>query len=215
MSQMIFLSSSVPPADLKTPSVHKEVARAVAVFAYSIFSSGGRIVFGGHPSVTPFVLESAETMLKITPQPRQPLIKMYQSEIFIRNIVSSATRELFVRNIAELVLTPLVEGEILFTANQSGPIKEGKGSLELMRRRMIQDNDLSAAIFIGGSDGVRTELEHFKNFFPDRPVYFIGATAGASRQLATEHRQSEDFLCSSDYMQLAQAALEELKKRSD
>jgi hypothetical protein len=67
-----------------------------------------------------------------------------------------------------------------------------------MRKAMIDDFELglgrrlgtfSAAIFIGGMDGVELEWELFTTAYPKTPVFPIGSTGGAAALLLYKHWQ--------------------------
>lgn len=210
-NKVIFLSASPAQEERRKDPLRSEFPRAVSSFAYSIFCAGGRIIFGGHPNITPFILKAAEAARTQYNFPLEPFIKLYQSEIFINHLITSGLRSLFSRNMTELVLTPQAHGESLYHPQQNGPSSMGRASMDLMRHRMIAGNDLSAAIFIGGQDGVRHEHALFSNFFPKKPVYFVGGCAGAAKELSLEARGSEEFRTSQDYLRLARLAVDDLK----
>ena len=56
-------------------------------------------------------------------------------------------------------------------------------SLALMRKKMIDENDFCAAIFIGGMEGVEDEYNLFKKAHPDCPVFPIASSGAASKIL--------------------------------
>ena len=54
-------------------------------------------------------------------------------------------------------------------------------SIQLMRQKMISENDFSAAVFIGGMDGVEDEYKIFKEHHPDALLLPIASTGAASK----------------------------------
>ncbi len=50
---------------------------------------------------------------------------------------------------------------------------------------MLSETQPSAAIFIGGMAGIRTEFDLFRGEFPDRPVYVLGRPGGEASSIAS------------------------------
>ena len=63
-------------------------------------------------------------------------------------------------------------------------------SLDLMRRRMLIENDYVAAVFIGGMNGVEDEFELFTSSHPDAKVLPVAST-GAAAQIVYERNAGE------------------------
>jgi hypothetical protein len=61
-----------------------------------------------------------------------------------------------------------------------------EASLLQMRRAMLSRNDLSAAVFVGGMEGVIEERRLFAEFHPEGKILAVPAPGGAARQLAEE-----------------------------
>jgi hypothetical protein len=57
-------------------------------------------------------------------------------------------------------------------------------SLLLMREKMLSRDDLAAAVFIGGMEGVEAEYDLFIRFHPQAKVLPVAAPGGASLALA-------------------------------
>lgn len=55
-------------------------------------------------------------------------------------------------------------------------------SLRRMREAMLSRSELSAAVFIGGMEGVQ-EFELFRQHHPDAPVVPVAAPGGAAREI--------------------------------
>jgi hypothetical protein len=60
-----------------------------------------------------------------------------------------------------------------------------EASLLRMRETMLSRDDLEAAVFIGGMEGVLAEHEIFTKFHPSGKVLAVPAPGGAARQLAS------------------------------
>ena len=78
-----------------------------------------------------------------------------------------------------------------------------EGSLLRMRKVMLSRNDLVAAVFIGGMEGIFSEYDLFREFHPGAAILLVPAAGGAARQLA-EHRgiTSDRDLESVDFAEL-------------
>ena len=59
-------------------------------------------------------------------------------------------------------------------------------SLLKLREAMLSRQDLEAAVFIGGMDGVAAEYALFKRFHPDKKALLVPAPGGAALQLAEQ-----------------------------
>jgi SLOG cluster3 family len=126
----------------------------------------GRLIFGGHPAITPLIRLIIRAMNRATSEH----IVVYQSRYF------------------EKQLTPEIEefGDVRFTEAVSN---DREKSLALMRTRMISDHNFDAAIFIGGMEGVETEFDLFKEIHPRKPVFPIASTGAAALAIF----QNQDF----------------------
>ena len=60
-------------------------------------------------------------------------------------------------------------------------------SLLVMREKMLSRADLSAAVFIGGMEGVETEHALFRRFHPAAKVLPVSSPGGAALNLAKDH----------------------------
>ena len=161
----IFLSASIPlphrhPKYLKSADVVaiRDSIRALV----SVFVPGGRIVFGGHPAITPLIRLLVRGM---TPNVREHVI-LYQSLFFKTQLLPEASEFEQVR------FTDAVDGDL-------------DASLAQMRGAMISAYDFDAAVFLGGMEGVEIEYDIFRRLHPDKPAYPI-ASAGAAAGILSE-----------------------------
>jgi len=81
-------------------------------------------------------------------------------------------------------------------------------SLLVMREQMLSREDLSAAVFIGGMDGVEAEHELFRRFHPAAKVLPVSSPGGAALNLAKDHSYfTGEALVDVDFAQLFHAHL--------
>jgi hypothetical protein len=161
----IFLSASIPTKDrhLKYHKTADVIAIRDSVIALaSTLLPNYRLVWGGHPSITPMIYYVME-QLKMNIQEH---VTLYQSKFF---------EHLFPEDNNKFQ-------NVILTENT----KEINSSLLLMRKRMFSESDFSAAIFIGGMDGIEVEYKLFKEYHPKSIVLPIASTGGASKKLYEE-----------------------------
>lgn len=120
-----------------------------------------KIVWGGHPAITPMMWSICED-LGID---YSESVVLYQSNFFQDRFPEENQR---FRNV---VLTDAVA-------------KDMGASLLLMREKMLSREDLIAAVFIGGMDGVEAEYDLFVRFHPEAKVLPVAAPGGAALALA-------------------------------
>lgn len=162
----IFLAASIPLQD-RNPQ-YFQTADLVAIKESIVGLVGAvlptkRLVFGGHPAITPLINELAGSY-------ESPKISVYQSEFFgsEQQPPSELTR------FAEVIYVPAVE-------------KNRERSLAKMREVMIRDNAFEAAVFIGGMEGVEEEYHLFREMHKEKPVYPIASTGAAALKLYNEN----------------------------
>jgi hypothetical protein len=166
--KFVFLAASYPSRAYAGKADSHEIARAVKAFLGAVFHQDGKIVFGGHPSISPLVLMMAREYGE------RGRVLIYQSELY-RPLLVEAT----------LALAEEGFGEIRFVEAEPGESPEpGKcqGSLTRMRESMIED--AVAAVFIGGDTGLKEEFDLFVKRYPERPAILVGAPGGMARELA-------------------------------
>jgi hypothetical protein len=196
----IFVSASVPdlskdPRFRPGENSHIEVEEAVVSLARAVFSEGGRLVFGGHPSISPLVALVAgeyhpygqqqgdpEGSVESGPHARPPVI-IYQSGSF-ESVAPAVTRVMEMRGLATICWTQPSPSEGIAT-RQSGSITHSE-SLHRMRVRMIAETKPIGMVCIGGMGGVLEEAQLFAEHRRGAPVYAIERTGGAAELLASE-----------------------------
>ncbi len=168
----IFLSASFPKKDRDQKFYESanpfNITDAVVALARAVFSRSGKIVFGGHPTISPLMLSVAKNFFSYYKEDEDiPMVYIYQSKIF-ENIIPDNTEELKKEGIGEMKWTKAVNND----RNES---------LTEMRTRMIMDEDVICGIFIGGMEGIKEELDICIN--KGIPVYCLGSTGGNSQIL--------------------------------
>jgi hypothetical protein len=153
----IFLSASIPTRD---PYVHDAdpIAIREAVLALvAVTVRERRLVFGGHPAISPLVEHAARSLNAVDN------VDIFQSEWY-RNAIPPEARAF--RN---LHWTP------------SGSTQAS--SLDIMRQQMIGSQPFCAAVFIGGMEGILDECRIFKMLHPGAQLFPIASTKGACFRL--------------------------------
>lgn len=167
----IFLSASVPlperdPKYFETADI---VAIRDAIIALTtVVLPKHRLIWGGHPSITPLIYYVMEKLgLNI-----QEHVKLYQSLWF---------EHLFPEDNNKFE-------NIVFTDK----FQDIPSSIRLMRERMLSENEYSAAVFIGGMDGIEVEYNMFREKHPDALLLPIAST-GAATRIVYENLLPGDF----------------------
>jgi hypothetical protein len=159
----IFLSASVPVAgrghyhETANPFL---IQCAVRELVISVVRTH-RIVWGGHPSITPMIWSICEDL----DVDYANSVVLYQSRFFQDRFPEENAR------FDNVVFTDAVGGD-------------REASLALMRETMLAREDLVAAVFIGGMEGVEAELAIFQQFHPHGPVVPVASPGGAARDIA-------------------------------
>jgi hypothetical protein len=192
--KVVFLSASFPSRERNEHFFETadpdEITLALVATCRAVFATGGRLVFGGHPSVTPLIMMVAEEYLPEGIEDRRTLrsngravVIAYQSESF-RAATSESTRNLEEWGLGELRWVEARGEEPRFTSK--GTLVHGSAdfALQAMREQMLRETKPVAAIFIGGMEGIHDEAATFRRICEGRPLYFIGAPGGAARELA-------------------------------
>jgi hypothetical protein len=157
----------------------QEVRDAVHEVSTLWLSRGGRIRFGGHPTITPLVTWVAQTEV---PGEERDRVTIFQSLYFA---TPAALRE--VADLATVIETPV-----------SGSAKGDRGaSLSLMREHMITGSSAVAALLVGGRTveggthvpGTVEELALARA--EEIPVFVLGATGGQAAVVAAEARAKQ------------------------
>ena len=157
----IFLSASIPQPGRSYYGTADPLLIHFAVRAFlSLVLGRRRVVWGGHPSITPMVQAACQGLGVTYTQ----AVTLYQSEFFKGQYP------------AENVDFP----DVVFTAAQ----QDLPTSLRSMREEMLTREKLIAAVFIGGMEGILDEYDIFAKNKPSAQVVAVPRPGGASRDLA-------------------------------
>lgn len=167
----IFLSASVPIAgrgDYYKTADPFLIQSAVREF---VTAALGRrlIVWGGHPAITPMVWAVCEDLGVLYSQ----AVALYQSRFFAEMFPEENQR------FANVQYIDAVPGD-------------REGSLLRMRREMLSREDISAAVFIGGMEGVIAEHAILSEYHPRVTTIAVPAAGGAALELAGRIGQLTD-----------------------
>lgn len=178
----IFLSASIPSPerdeefyDTADIVAIRDAVRALA----TVVIPKAHLIWGGHPSITPlirFVMDKMEADLK-------KHITLYQS-LFFEDIFPDENY-----SFEEIKLTPKKNSR--------------EESLELMRKKLIDENEFNVGIFIGGMEGVIEEFELFISRHPKALILPIASTGAAAKILFDNLSQKLDKRLFNDYAYMA------------
>lgn len=168
----VFISASIP--DLKRWEGRFDalaITDAVVAIARTVLAGGGRLVTAAHPTIAPLLLYVAAEQ----PTAPQPAVVVYQSEVF-EPVWPAATRRFEEQEIGTVIRTPAV-------GDEPPDPRAAPKSLQLMRERLLAEQPLAAAIFVGGMRGITVEYEMFTARHPDAPTYALGGPGGEAATL--------------------------------
>ncbi len=192
--RFIFLSASFPSIE-RAPEYYEtadpdEISQAVIAIVRAVLAANGRLVFGGHPTISPLVLMVAEEYVPSEMAERRRLaetqqlpVVVYQSRVF-ENRLPESTRRLFEWCLGELRWTPNAEDAPQFTSTSTLVSGSADASLAVMRKRMLEECRPIAAFFVAGMEGIEEEARACLDINPTCRLFFFGAPGGAARKLA-------------------------------
>lgn len=181
-SGAIFLSASVPDPK-RTPDYAKSadtvaIASAVSALVHVVLGRR-RLVWGGHPAITPMVYSVAEDLNVDYSE----WVTLYQSSFF--DDLYPEDNERF-RN-------------IIYTERKD----DREASLLQMRHQMLGDNNFTAGVFIGGMRGIVDEFHLFRELQPKATLVPVASTGGAVLEVMSEFASpTEDLVNDLDYVAL-------------
>lgn len=198
----VLLSASVPSSKrsekyhenyTKIKNAQIQIEEAVIGLSRNIFQAGGKIVFGGHPSISPLVemvatefrLNKEIENMKRNEEQEKP-IKIFQSRAY-EKVIPKETTGLFALGYSNIIWTDAVEGEEFNPQIQGKP--QCEKSLANMRRQMMKGN-IDALVCLGGMEGVEQEFEMFRELHPRKPIFLLASTGGATKILANKFSKS-------------------------
>lgn len=179
---MFFLSASIPSPlrDKKYIDTADIIAIRDAVRALAtVVIPKSSLVWGGHPAITPlirYVLERQDKQVA-------DHVTLYQSAFF---------EQFFPKD------NGVFEKVVIVPREQTR-----EESLLAMRRRMFEDNNFQAGIFIGGMEGVEDEFNLFKQFHPSAKLIPVASTGAAAKLIYNEMTEQLDPRLADDFAYMA------------
>lgn len=166
----IFLSASIPVQERHRKYIDTAdiiaIRDAVIALATTVLPHH-RIIWGGHPSITPLIYYVLEKLnLDI-----QEHVKLYQS-LWFENIFPPDNNKF------ENVILTEKHNDI-------------QSSIALMRKQMLTENDFVAGVFIGGMEGIEDEFNLFRESHPNTLLLPIASTGAASAIVYEDLLQDE------------------------
>lgn len=174
----IFLSASIPlpERDEKYIGTADIIAIRDAVIALtSVVLPHHRLIWGGHPSITPLIYYVME---KLNLNIQEHMI-LYQSRFFEKYFPKDNNK------FENIVFTDIIDND-------------REKSLKMMREKMIE-NEFSAGIFIGGMEGVEKEYDMFIEKHPNALVLPIASTGAAAKKIYNERFTDKNERLVKDY----------------
>ncbi len=159
----VFLSASVPVPGRGTYFQSADPFLIQFAVRELITAALGRrlIVWGGHPAITPMIWAACEDLGVDYGR----AVVLYQSTFF-QDVFPEENKRF---------------GNVQYIDHVPG---DREASLLRMRQAMLSRGDLSAAVFIGGMEGIAAEHDLFVQYHPQGAVLPIAAPGGAARDLA-------------------------------
>jgi hypothetical protein len=160
MTPEYFLSASIPD-----PNRHPKyfgnadtvTIRDAVLALVTVVLPRGRLVFGGHPAITPLVQAVAEFMAKGSFASR---VTIYQSGYYQGRMPAAN------QSFENIIVTERCNTQ--------------PESLLRMRQRMFREHSFAAAFFIGGMEGVEEEYRLLVKIQPNVRCYPVASTGAAA-----------------------------------
>lgn len=223
----IFLSASIPLPERDSKYIDSAdiiAIRDAVVALTTIVLPHHRIIWGGHPSITPLIYFVIEKMIKnkvekemeefdhlTSDKQKSVLFERTKTEIFEHvTLYQSRFFEKYFpadnRKFDNVILTDPIEDD-------------REKSLIHMRERMLSESHFSAAVFIGGMDGIEGDKEKeiegeykmFKDRYPEAIIIPLASTGAATKilydNILPEEEKHERFVKDYGYMSLFQKYL--------
>ncbi len=212
----IFLSASIPlperhPKYYETADI---IAIRDAVIALaSLVLTQHKIIWGGHPSITPLIYYVIERML-INKLKRDdwdlPLNEM-ENHIIQSQLEGKIQKHVLLYQSIYFENDFPTENSKFKNVRLTENMGDIHSSIQYMRYKMFTENEFSAAVFLGGMDGIEVEFNMFKEYHPKAILLPIASTGAATKivydNLFPEDLKNERFLKDYGYMSLFQKYL--------
>jgi hypothetical protein len=163
----VLLSASLPPSLHETPRA-LDLQSFIVAFVHGLLSAGGRLIFGGHPSLTPLVERVAQ-------EHGQKSVELYQLEKFRGQEPPEAHAPSFDLH--------WIDGDAL------GPMREQMTSRA--QAAVFLGGKTADQTPSGGKPGIRDEYERFLRRHRVGPAYVLSLLDGEAALLAEETNGSQ------------------------
>jgi hypothetical protein len=170
----VLLSAGIPSADSSKYEPEPDLIRQAILALIAVALPYRKIVFGGHPAISPLVELAAINIGAIDN------VCIFQSRLFKDVIPQEA------KNFQNLHWTRVIK--------KSNEIQTKKASLTEMRKKMIQSESFGLAIFIGGMEGIEEEWDLFGQCHAGKPRIPIASTKGAAMLLWQKYEATNKTL---------------------
>jgi len=187
----IFLSASVPNEKRaerynRVDDAAFEIEQAVISLARAVFSEGGRLVFGGHPAISPLVAmvvgEYREPRFAESREERQlSPVEIFQSRAF-EGYLPDDTLLMYKLGYASIHWVEAIDHERFVPDTDTLEVNCPK-SLRHMREDMLKATRPDAMVCIGGMEGLEEEVELALGQVPTFPIFVLERTGGAAALL--------------------------------
>lgn len=213
----IFLSASIPLPE-RHPKYYDSadiIAIRDSVIALATLVLGKhRIIWGGHPSITPLIYYVIERIIqnRIEGTAYEILNSEEQKETLFNELKKEISEHVMIYQSLFFKDKFPEDNEkfenIVFTDNK-GDIHS---SIQFMREEMLNNNEFAAAVFIGGMDGIEVEYKMFKEKHTEALVIPIASTGAATKiiynnYITKDEEKHDRFLKDYGYMSLFQKYL--------
>lgn len=187
----IFLSAGVPELREGREQQYFETADITAIrdsvlsLIYVCLKLDIKIVWGGHPAITPIVYEAIRNYEE---KEKKACSRLSDSEIktYIQSHVHLFQSSWFKDRLPK-------DNNKFENVTLTERLENLGDSLYKMRLEMLKSYDLSAAIYIGGMEGVIDEDILFNKLHPNKPTYPIASTGGAALELYEQFSHERDY----------------------
>lgn len=216
----IFLSASIPLPE-RHPKYYDSadiIAIRDAVIALATLVLGKhRIIWGGHPSITPLIYYVIERIIQNRLDEKEVheiLDSAEKKEVFFEELKMEISKHVWIYQSLFFKDKFPEDNEkfknIIFTANKG----DVHSSIQFMREEMLHKNEFAAAVFIGGMDGIEVEYKMFIEKHPEALVIPVASTGAATKivydNLSSDNEEkNERFMKDYGYMSLFQKYLME------
>lgn len=178
---VIFLSASMPTKDRNHrffDTADFIAIRDAVVALVNTIIPNYRLVWGGHPAITPIIHE----IFKKRGFDYNEHITVYQSNYFAGEMPKENQK------FDNVKFTEAIRNN----ANENDNRAE---SLAIMRKKMLTDNPIYAGFFIGGMEGVLDEYNLLIKYSKNKPEVYPIASTGAAALILYQNLTQEGINC--------------------